>query len=299
MHKRNKLTFVSNNPDSPMYWTEILTKSYFNTKNCNNFLLCFRVTTALFGLSVIIPCLSIPQDTTNGAGWTELKFFTVWNWIILTIYFFIVSFINLYTIYFTKYKSVNSNSNNVNSTSDDTANWNYDTKYIYNLSIICLICYYIECACVLLVDIVVWGLGYPTMTPSEREINLYNYFSLSMHIVNIFVVYIDTLLNNVLLNNNIHCSIFATFACLFYVMFQWIYISYFNKNDWVYEILDTSMSYWNILWYFGIAALMPIFFKITSLVSVIKIKIGQKHYKIGELKMGNVSSREDDVEMAR
>ena len=64
-----------------------------------------------------------------------------------------------------------------------------------------------------------------------------------------------------------------------YIFNQWIYAVYISKNNWLYEFLDTS-SYWNVFWYFGLAVMIVLFFKLAMMINKLKLKI--KDNRIGD-----------------
>ena len=160
------------------------------------------------------------------SGFFKFRNFTVWNWIILVIFYTFISIMS-WLYYFESVKQI------------------YLTKCLIFKSkyfgYITWILYQINCSNVLYVDIIAWFLLFPFATKEQRNQSFLDWFSMNMHLTNLFVIYIDLFMNQIPVS--IHFFVFNGIFSMLYLFFQWIFVQ-FNNNEYSYPFLDTTKLYY-------------------------------------------------------
>lgn len=170
-------------------------------------LVIYRCIVSLFCLSVIF----------SFSSFLWFVAFTVWNWVVVTIYFTITGGLGCYYLYHT---SIHSNSNSNNNGSDQELTLSQFDKLRY----IAVIAILIECVNTLMVDIVVWCVLFP-LSDSEDKLFYFNFHPFVMHVLNFLFIYFDLYISNITLNS-LHLSYPAFWVGLIYMAFQWIFVQF-------------------------------------------------------------------------
>lgn len=145
-------------------------------------------------------------------GFDYLFAYTNWNWILVTIYFTILSCLHWYYWYCPK-----KNSDNVK---QDTE---IHVQLFPKLRYIAVVAFLIECANTIIIVVVVWTVLVP-LTPSKDIIPMwFNFIAFVLHSFNLIFIYFDMWINNIKFNS-IHFAYPAFCLGVIYVTFQWIFV---------------------------------------------------------------------------
>jgi len=168
-------------------------------------LVCFRALVAPYALAVLIADIS-------SHGWLSLCFFTVWNWILLMIYFILVTVarttctLNPSCAGVPREEAEISHNREVELPMPVDAEVHNDSRVVSGttsegkvctcLARVCqVLCAMLVCN-VMVVDVLVWTVLYPKSDTSHRANYRSSFFSLNMHVVNAPIVVVEVLLND-------------------------------------------------------------------------------------------------------
>mmetsp|Transcript_25321 Transcript_25321/g.28166 ORF Transcript_25321/g.28166 Transcript_25321/m.28166 type:complete len:245 (-) Transcript_25321:91-825(-) len=161
--------------------------------------------------------------------WEIFSFFTVWNYIVLTIFFGIGSYLSMHRYFF----------------SDDFLRQRETIGFVGKSF---LVLFQVCCVMSLLVDSVTWIILYPTFKGTEEEALLINFVSYNQHGTNFICLLIEFALN-LMPVYAVHVS-FALYWGVLYACFALLYKVF--GGDWRYPFLDTKSPF-AVAWYVGIS----------------------------------------------
>jgi len=200
-------------------------------------LFLIRLLFSLFSTAINIWALAIK-------GKVFFEYFTQWNFTVLMIFFWIMT-------YFSLRKVLRKDETQRKINSAELA-----------VGILAWAMYHMELVCALFIDIVVWGILFPWMTANDNKTGANNVqndlitpISISCHAVNFVMMLIEFILNR-LPFSRYFCLFSIMWGCL-YAIFQWIY--YYSPNGrWVYPFMNLQKGP-AVVWYVGFIVLLVLF----------------------------------------
>ena len=199
--------------------------------NYDPLLSCYFVspkTLAIYRAIIALYCFAFTLHWLALGYFSWLKYFTVWNWMILTLYFAVVGILGLHTLYSKKTDSDTKRKNQINAgnSAKNISIAKNQPKWI-KLRIFASILLVIECVNVIIIDLIVWCLLVPFMDPKDHYIFI-NYFSYVMHIANFFFVYFDFFANCLIFDDFVFAMPIVWMG-LIYIAFIWIWVQFMQN----------------------------------------------------------------------
>jgi len=218
--------------NSPRHW-DFLVSNMWGSNMVSPFVLgVFRIVSFIYLFCTLTSFLVITT-------FVNLRFYTTWNYLLLTIYFAIGSWYSLRAfIFFKRHGHFHS------------------LEEIGALGNIFIVLHQLCCTMTILVDIILWGVMLPLLisTGSPTD-DIFNFWSYTQHAINFIFVLIEFLFCQ-LPWHKLH-SLFALIWAGYYIIFSWIYYEF--EAVWAYPFLEPRV--WTApLWYLGLAICHVLFF---------------------------------------
>eukprot|EP00042_Codosiga_hollandica_P038328 m.311453 g.311453 ORF g.311453 m.311453 type:complete len:281 (-) comp55361_c1_seq1:271-1113(-) len=201
---------------------------------------------------LFIYCLFILVFSYIFAVGTSFRFYTFWNFSLLTLYFLLSS---IHSLLAHRNRAVY----------QQVVDYHTGTPFMRFFACSTWTLFQMMATTVFLVDTVLWLILYPLATTPDELATVLNFSSYNVHGANVVFLLMELFLNKQLFNAA-H-SVFIVILPLAYGVFQWIY--YAEGGDWVYPFMATDTSS-AAGWYVSILALHLGFFCVAYFVGGIR-----------------------------
>jgi len=216
-----------------------------NDARANLGLLVFRVLSCLYHLSVHVSLLVL-----NDEKWSLYRFFTIWSYTVLIIYFGVGSCWSLKGSLFCLLGELLIFSGYLHYRKSGT--WE-DTKTVGPFGLVFIVLFELNCTMVLLVDTVLWGILFPWAAKDGMDLSIFlNFWSYNQHGTNFLFMLVEFAFATVpFFPADV---LFILLWTLTYIITIWIVRAVNDSFQWPYPFLDTT-TWLAPAWYLGLGLL--------------------------------------------
>jgi len=227
----------------------------------------FRLFVFCYGI-IVLGVSYYLSDEDSSAEWgntTKGEFFsyyTIWNYILLTIFFMFASIMSFTRLTFGKHKH--------------EEEFMYSRSKLWFLGIVVWVLFEIAITLSVLVDTVLWGILYPYCVHQKGTSFchgiLLNFESINCHILNFVFIFIEFSFNHIVIVPA-HV-VFILYWAFSYMVFAWIY--YGQTGIWDYPFMKTQDTM-SVVNYSGLLGLHIFYFFSIYLFDLLKIYITKRN----------------------